>query len=387
MIRFDKTDAVGECNSQQEHKRESEPVMGMEFHFGEQVSQRDTDKDAGREGQGTTNDDMLIGRELLHAEEEQECSQRAHQSKADVNGIAPTGGPSAGGHQGSDRDGIQWFMEANREKRSQSEEGQKDFVMLFGDDAGPKGEAIDQGMQGESECDADPAQVMGVGVRMGVDWSMGMMLFAVMVVIMIVVVVGFFIQFHGAVLMKVKRAQEKEKGDNAGHHPPGGSVDRTHLCDRVRQQMEDADSQHEAADETDERFHSRMGQTHQGGQPASEQRGEDNQSAVDAQQGVGPGGAVLWRRILYLWCFRTGDCFRMRVIVFGSQGRSGKKKSGRDQKHYQGQREQQQRDAKIILKVGEGIHSIRAANREGGLQFEVAGDGTLYRHPCVVIAI
>ena len=78
-----------------------------------------------------------------------------------------------------------------------------------------------------------------------------------MVTIMIVVVCVtlFFLQFDGSMLMKMKGTQQEEQGDHSCHHPPDGPVDRSHFGDSMRQQMKDADSQHESADKADQCFH------------------------------------------------------------------------------------------------------------------------------------
>lgn len=60
VFRLKKADAVREGDTQQQYKREPEAVMRMELHFGQQITQRDTEEDTCGKGEGTADDDVLV---------------------------------------------------------------------------------------------------------------------------------------------------------------------------------------------------------------------------------------------------------------------------------------------------------------------------------------
>ena len=66
--RFEVANAVSRSRSHQQGYREAQPVVGVKLHFGEQVSQRDTQENTGGKGESAPDNQMLLLRELLDAE-------------------------------------------------------------------------------------------------------------------------------------------------------------------------------------------------------------------------------------------------------------------------------------------------------------------------------
>ena len=91
------------------------------------------------------------------------------------------------------------------------------------------------------------------------------------------------VDFADVVMMKVKEPLQKKHEQETGQGPTHGAVDRVQSLEAVRQQVQQADSQHDAGNEADRELHAAVRQPHQKRHPAARKRCHDAQRAVDSQ--------------------------------------------------------------------------------------------------------
>ncbi len=83
----------------------------------------------------------------------------------------------------------------------------------------------------------------------------------------------------------MERANQEEHRQQPQHGPPDHSVERAKLGKGVRQHVKQSDAEHQPGDEADRDLHAGVRQLHDKGEPAAPQRAEDNQPAVNDEQG------------------------------------------------------------------------------------------------------
>ena len=138
-------------------------------------------------------------------------------------------------------------------------------------------------MERQAEGSAHPRQVPRRLVRQG-QFSADRPVFVIQSSAFHIGSAGFGRLFGHVVMMEVKVALHQEQGQEPAQQPTHGQVRRVKLFPRARNQMQDAHSQHQAGDETGRHLHPCVREPDQQRQPPSEQRGQNNQGAVNCQQ-------------------------------------------------------------------------------------------------------
>lgn len=108
-----------------------------------------------------------------------------------------------------------------------------------------------------------------------------------MVMVVLMSMVMMIMRFAVAVHVRVERAEQNEHRDDADQDASASLGRGTDLVQRMRQQVQHRDPQHQPGDKAHQKLSSQVGHPHQRWQPSTTDRGRDDEYAVHREQGFG----------------------------------------------------------------------------------------------------
>lgn len=209
---------------------------------------------------------------MAHADEEGGGTERAHDGETEVDRRAEWRGPAGGGHDAADGKSVERFVQSN------SDEGAKSCEPAGGGrggvDRGTERDAVDQGMDGKSKSDADPTEF--VSGRAGV----------VVVGVRAAFTVGMLVWFFdgGVVGVEVEGADQQEHEDQSRCKRIDGDVEVAGFRDGMREELEEANAEHEAADATHHDLHAGVCQANDTQKTSTSERGERDDDRIEDEE-------------------------------------------------------------------------------------------------------
>lgn len=302
MLRLDQANAPGQRDAAEQGRGEPEPVVGVERDLGQQVGQRDAQKDAGRERQASTQNRVGLPRRFDQPQGRQQGRDRTQRCKRQVR--SPDGGtrPAARRHQRGDRQGIQRLVQSHCEERSQPPRIPVGAAPPFRHHRRPQRHAVDQRVQRQAQRQTRPTEAVrpagGVvrgarGRRASSFLTAGRGALLTMHVPQGLGCVPCrtgryrsFQQRHRPMLVGVHMEQphQKEHRQEAPQHPPRHAVAVPQFRPGVRQQMQQGHPQHQPAHETHHALHPPVRERHPGRQAPAQHRGPEDADAIECQE-------------------------------------------------------------------------------------------------------
>jgi len=253
----------------------------VESHLGQNVGERDADEHARRQRERAADDEIVTRRVSHHAEVEEPRADRASQSERGVDELPRAARPPLGTNHRRDDERVERLVERDRGEGSEAEERCRPPSAPLGEHAGPERDAIEKGVEGEPEGEADPALAAGGNVaRMAVK-VVRMGVVGLVEVRMRPIGIDRRLDRRGVEMEDTEKAERENEAEEA---PACNGVDRPDMARGVGKEMENGHAQHEPADEAQENLPPRVGEAQRRGDAATGQRRGDDERAVEDER-------------------------------------------------------------------------------------------------------